>query len=244
MPDERVVCSHLHHVGVALAPRERPVLRKAQCDTGRDEVSRNASMCRPGGHPCWAREVEFATAEPKAVSPLALHESLDYLDALWRNALGSHLLRLRAAAVPGKLATSCESAAEFEVKLSALADIISTFDVSDGLLDPAHRDDANYGKGRTLARLESSLVYRVQQAGAGEEVVGQAKEAVKVLRNAMDLRRGFQHTGSGAAGKLPAAFRTFGLAYPLQSPTVAWARVQSDVLRALESLRQVLRGLE
>ncbi len=60
----------------------------------------------------------------------------------------------------------------------------------------------------------------------------------------MDLRRGYQHTGSGAAGKLPAAFGAFGLPYPPQSPTTAWARIQSEVLRALEMLREVLRGLD
>ena len=70
------------------------------------------------------------------------------------------------------------------------------------------------------------------------------KEGVRILRSTMVLRRGYQHTGSGAAGKLPAAFGAFGLSYPPQSPTMAWARIQSEVLRALEMLREVLRGLD
>lgn len=244
LPDGRVACSHLHHAVVGLVPGERPSILRAYCDIGRDEVSQDAGKCRPGGHACWAKEVEFAASEPSAASPLALHESFDYFDALWKNVMKTHLLRLRGAAGPGKLATQCGSAADLEVKLSALADIINSFDITDADLVPAHRENENYAKGRTLARLESALVNRLGGGAMEGEAIPQVKEGVRVLRSAMDLRRGYQHTGSGAAGKLPAAFAAFGLPYPPTAPSAAWARIQAEVLRALEMLREVLRSLD
>lgn len=236
--------THLHHALLAFVPGSMPDIMEAHCDIGRTEIDQDARKCRPGGHACWVKEVEDAVSEPSAASPLALHESFDYLDALWKNVLKTHLLRLRGAAVPGKLAMPCGSAADFEAKLSALADIINSLDIADGDLALAHRDDQNYGKGRTLARLESALVHRLGAGAVDGEAVRKVKEGVRVLRNAMDLRRGYQHTGSGAAGKLPVAFGAFGLPYPPHSPTMAWERIQSEVLRALEVLREVLRGLD
>ncbi len=244
MPDSRLACIHLHHALVEFVPGSMPSVMEAHCDIGRNEVAQDAGKCRPGGHACWVKEVEFAADEPNAASPLALHESFDYFDALWKGAFGAHILRLRGAAVAGKLATPCGSAAEFEVKLSALADIISSLDIADGDLAPAHRGDENYGKGRTLARLESALMHRVAGAANEADSARPAKGGIRALRNAMDLRRGFQHTGSGAAGKLPSAFRAFGLPYPPPSPMASWARVQGEVLRALETLREVVRGLD
>ena len=121
LPDSRIACAHLHHALVAFNPPAAPAVVRSHCDVGRNEVA-DATKCRPGGHACWVKEVEFTASEPRTASPLALHESFDYLDALWNNVLKTHLLRLRGAAVPGKLATPCASAADLESKLSALAD--------------------------------------------------------------------------------------------------------------------------
>lgn len=243
LPDSRLACAHLHHALVAFNPLAAPAVVRAQCDIGRTEVG-DASMCRPGEHACWVKEVEFAAPEQRTASPLALHESFDYLDALWTNVMKTHLLRLRGTAVVGKLATPCSSATDLESKLSALADIINSFDIADGDLAPAHRTDVNYGKGRTLARLESALVHKLGADTVEDGAVTQVKEGVRVLRSAMALRTGYQHTGGGAAGKLPAAFGAFRVPYPPPSPGLAWARIQSEVLRALEVLREVLRGLD
>lgn len=243
LPDSRLACAHIHHALVAFSPHAAPAVVRARCDIGRNEVS-DASKCRVGGYACWVKEVEFTASEPRTASPLALHESFDYLDALWKNVLKTRLLRLRGAAVVGKLATPCASAADLEMKLSALADIINSFDIADGDLAPAHRADVNYGKGRTLARLESALLHRLGAEGDEDGPAQQVRGGVRVLRSAMALRQGYQHTGGGAAGKLPAAFGAFEVLYPPPSPGMAWARIQSEVLRALEKLREVLRGLD
>lgn len=242
LPDSRLACAHLHHALVAFNPPAPPAVTRAACDIGRTEVG-EASKCRPGGHACWVKEVEFAESEPRTASPLALHESFDYLDALWKNVLKTHLLRLRGAAVVGKLATPCSSATDLESKLSALADIINSFDIADGDLTPAHLAEKDYAKGRTLARLESALLHRLEADVEEDGAARQVREGVRVLRNAMALRTGYQHTGGGAAGKLPGAFGAFGVPYPPPSPGMAWARIQAEVLRALEMLREVLRGL-
>lgn len=243
LPDARLACTHLHHALVTFHPPAPPAVAKSRCDIGRNEVA-DASRCRPGGHDCWVKEVELAVSEPRTASPLALHESFDYLDALWKNVLKTHLLRLRGAAVLGKLATPCESASDLESKLSAVADVMNSFDIADADLSPAHRGHKDYVKGRTLARLESALLNRLGDDAEVGDAVRQVKEGVRVLRSAMALRTGHQHTGGGAAGKLPGAFSALGIPYPATSPGMAWARIQSEVLRALEMLREVLRGLD
>jgi hypothetical protein len=242
-PDSRVACSHLHHGLVGFAGNDMPGIVAARCDIGRTEVM-NAGKCRPGGYACWVKEVAFTEAEPTTASPLALHESFDYLEAVWKNVFRKHLIQLRGAAVVGKLATPCVSSADLEAKLSALADVIKSFSIEDDDLVPGHRAHKDFAKDRTLARLHSALLNRLGAGAEEEGAASQVQEAVRVLRSAVTLRTGYQHTGGGAAGKLPGAFGAFGIPYPPPSPALAWARIQSAVLRALEKLREVLRGLD
>jgi hypothetical protein len=242
LPDSRWACDHLHHavVGFTGGP---PVILKAMCDLGRAEVEAGAHRCRPGGHSCWERTVDLAEGAEQEVAPLALHESIDYLDAMWKGTFGVHLLRLRGAGVLGKLATPCVSQSDFESKLSALADTINSFDVRDEDLEPNHRGDHNYGPGRTLARLRSALAHRASSGAVDEEGLRLGLEGIQVLQKAMALRTAFQHTGGGAAGKLPMVFAAFGLPIPPPAPPASWNRVRGRVLRALDSIRQVLRQL-
>jgi hypothetical protein len=243
MPDSRLVCSHLHHATVLHGNASFPALSGARCDLGRNEIEK-PSACHPAGNACWEREVEFAPATSSVPSPLALHDAFDYFDSLWKNVFRAHILRVRGAAVAGKLATTCTSQADFEVKLSALADIINSLDVADEDLAPEHRESKNHVKGRTLARVESAMAHRLTKAGADAESVERVKAAVRVLRDAMDLRVGYQHTGGDAAGKLPQALARFGVTYPPASGEAAWGRVQERVLGALTGLRSVLRDLD
>ena len=243
LPDARVVCSHLHHATVLMLPDGVPQAKSARCDIGNAQAQQEPAKCRPGGHECWTRIVEFPRRASPVGSPLALHESFDYFDALWNNVFKAHVLRMRSAAVLGKMATPCASQADFEVKLSALADIINLLEVRDDDLSPEHRESENHKKGRTLARVESALARGATDAGMEAGVLERVKAAVTVLRNAMDLRRGYQHTGD-ASGKLPQAFSRFGLAFPPSSGEVAWQRVQEGVLGALAELRDMLRDLD
>jgi diguanylate cyclase (GGDEF)-like protein len=63
LPDSRVACVHLQHAVIGFHPGEMPSVLEAQCNIGRPDVKRDASMCRPGGHSCWAKDVEFAPQE-------------------------------------------------------------------------------------------------------------------------------------------------------------------------------------
>jgi len=240
LPDERWACDHLHHAVVGI-PDEHPVILRAMCDRGRSEVQSGAIKCRPGGHSCWERTVAPAKVIASEAAPLALHESLDYLDAVWKGAFGSHLLQLRGASVVGKLATPCQSRSDLEVKLSALADTMSSFSIQDDDLAPQHRGDANYGPGRTIARLDSALTRWASTKAAEEETVRLAHEGVLTLQRVMALRRGFQHTGGGASGKLPVAFAALGLSVPPPAPDVTWSRVRERVLSAFDAIRRLLR---
>lgn len=243
MPDARIACVHLHHARVGHFEQAPPSLDGAQCDIGRGEVAQ-PDKCRPGGHECCACAVPFAKEPQVETSPLALHEQLDFLDSVWRNVFREHLLHVRATTIAGKLATPCESQQDFEVKLSALADLLNSFEVPDALLADADKTSKDYEKGRTLARVTSALRRRFadEEDGAGMEEA--AKRHIGVLRDAMGLRRGYQHTGSNAAGRLPEMFGHFGLSYPPAAPTEAWARVRSRVVMTLAALRDLVRELE
>lgn len=243
LADARVACSHLHHPTVLLPPDSAPQVSSARCDIGRDGIRQGAAGCRPGGHACWERTVEFRKLPAAVASPLALHEAFDYFDSLWKNVFKTHLLHIRAATVAGKLAMPCATHAEFEVKLSALADIMNSLEIGDEDLNPEHRVSPDHQKGRTLARLESALAHKVTGTGQDLACSARVNAAVTVLRNAMSLRRGYQHSGD-ASKKLPQAFSRFGLAYPPDSGEVAWQRVQARVLGALAELRDVLHDLD
>ena len=99
LPDVRVACSRLHHPTVLVLPDGAPQVTAARCDIGKDEARQEPAKCRPGGHACWSRTVEFLPRPTAVVSPLALHESFDYFDAVWKNVFQVHVLRPRAAAV-------------------------------------------------------------------------------------------------------------------------------------------------
>jgi hypothetical protein len=244
MPDARVSCVHLHHPRMVHSTGgEAPRFAGAECDIGRGEVAQ-PDKCRPGGHGCWACAVPMAPAPSVVTSPLALHEHLDFMDSVWRNVFGEHLLRVRAATVAGKLATPCESQQDFEVKLSALADLLNSLEVSDALLVEADKASKDYEKGRTLARVTSALRRRFTDEEDGPGMEEAAVRHIGVLRDAMGLRRGYQHTGSNAAGRLPEMFGRFGLTYPLADPVDAWSRVRGKVVTSLAALRDIVRELE
>jgi len=59
LPDTRLACMHLQHAIVGIVPGEPPFVLQAQCGAGRNEVRDAPNRCRPGGHPCWAKSVEF-----------------------------------------------------------------------------------------------------------------------------------------------------------------------------------------
>ena len=120
--------------------------------------------------------VAQAPPAPEAVTPLALPDALDRLDLAWRLWRNAPLLRLGRARQAAELALPVQSRADFESRCSALADVISRWDVPAG-------DDPDR---KTLSRLDDLL------AGLPGGP-SQAVDAVASLRRVVQLRNQQQH---------------------------------------------------
>ncbi len=230
VPDKRLACSNFSHARVFHRPGGTSIeLHHALCELNRGEIAQDRTRCRPGGHECWEREVKFEQPADEPQHALALHELLEFVDARWKVAFRNHLLSSRRGLAFGKLATPCETSADFEAKLSALAQVMNSFDVPEKLLKDEHRGKPDYQTGRTFARLESALERALAEDPATVAVV---KRAVAILRDANGLRNDAQHGNIDVASR----YARFGLPYPPPPPSETWARVQSRVAQALHDL--------
>jgi hypothetical protein len=233
LPDTDFLCSHLHHPRVVGGQLDQGELVRslggAICDLGRPEIT-DPQLCKLGGHPCWERVVERHQPAASPSAPLALHDALDFFDAVWELTFARPLLRIKASAGPGRLALSPTTRDEVATAASDLADIFARFDVPDDLLD----DEATkIPKAETLRRLEAALQGR---SGIDRERVG---AAVRVLQAANQVRSGTQH--SGASTKAIAALGRLGVETPVADWPAAWNRVRSVVVQALGELREETR---
>lgn len=227
VPDSRLACSNFCHARVQVRP-ESAELAYASCELDREQIKRDRSACRPGGHECWEREVEIETAPDEAQHALTLHELLELVDARWKSAFRAPLVSSRRGTAFGKLATPCETAADLEGKLSALAHVMKGFEISDSLLQDEHRGRDEYKEGSNLKRMESAL-----ERALGDDVatVAAVKKALTVLREANRLRNGAQH-----GGDVVSQYARFGLPYPPPPAPETWARIVSKVAQALHEL--------
>ncbi len=232
VPDDRLACSNFTHARIFHPPGAPIQLRDALCDRG--EMQQDRTKCRPGGHACWEREVEFEQPEDEPQHALALHELFEFVDARWKSAFGEHLLTSRRAMAFGKLAINpCQTSADLEAKLSALAHVMKGFEVPDELLKEEHLSKEEYQAGSSLNRMESALGRKLASDPATVEGV---RKAIAVLRNANGLRVAAQHETTDVALR----YGRFGLRYPPPSAPETWARVQSKVAQALHDLADAI----
>jgi hypothetical protein len=238
MPDRKIKCINLHHPTVQQPVNGRlPILVRAACDEGRPEIAA-AAQCQPGGNSCWVAEVSTAEGEDSDADPRGLPEALDFLDATWRLAFGKkrHLVRLRRAEDISILASPCSSRAEFKAGISALDDVFKLFMIDDDLLTATDLADPNIKGDKTLNRLTACL-----RARLSEDVIGDALEAIKILRRVNEVRVALQHSGAG--GKLAPALSALGVRQAEDWPE-AWNAVRRRAITALTLLRKALRELE
>ncbi len=229
VPDDRLACSNFRHVAVVHQTNVTTKIVRALCELNRGEKDQDPSRCRPGGHVCWVRDVEFETPEDEPQHALALHELFAFVDARWKVAFGDHLISSRRWMAFATLTTPCETGADFEAKLSALAQVMKGIEVPDELLKDGHKDLDKYGKGKSLARMRSAL----ERGLAGDpDSYATVEKAVDVLHAANRLRAIAQHGGT----EVVAAYERFGLPYPPPPAPERWARVQSRVAQALHDL--------
>jgi hypothetical protein len=203
----------------------------------------NPANCVPGGHDCWARAFE---ADPVPVrgdeSPLSLHESADFLGAVWYAVFKHRLFVPKTITPAAKLASQCTDRVDFEAKCSAVGEVLNSMTVPDGLLVPEHVGDTAHKPGLALARLESAVHHRIKTSGGEASDVERLSESIRWLRKALRIRAGAQH--GAAADELPGIYRHFGIAFPPSSWTDAWAVLRSRVARELSAIREIVARLE
>lgn len=216
VPDARIVCSALHHVSTW--PKDAGVQPVAAMCAAGARTELQPLRCRPGDYECWHREGEDASRAPGPVPPLAIHESLDYFNAVWRIAFDAPLFKPFALATGGVLATPCKSSQDFQVKLSALGEVFNAFSVR---LDAMKAKLAEWGSAK---------------AATADEIADMEK-AVSVLQRLLAIRAGQQH----ARERAETAARALGLHLPPASYGDAWNEVQTLLHDALGDLRRFIR---
>jgi len=242
LPDSAVLCSNLLHPAVKgdLRVNGTTVRRvlSVMCDLGRGEAARDVSQCQAGGHACWQRHVAAERAAAAPVSPLGLPEQLDVQDAYWRLSFGSRsrLLGLTTAAGAASLALPCGSRAEFESRLSALADIIDKLKVDDALL-PAMTDEEKKDKIKgSLDAVDLALQHKLPARHHASIAT-----AVQSLRMVRQVRNIVQH-GIATGGGLTAKLRQIGVHDAPPDWEGAWNTIRAQTADALSTIRNELRS--
>lgn len=239
LPSDQVLCSNLMHpnvVGITGSQRNTVrEVRRAICNGGRLEVQ-DVSKCRAGGHSCWQRRVFLAAPAFIQVSPLELPEQFDVLDAYWRLLFGKkyRLVNLTTTTAPASLSLACSSRAEFESRLSALADIIDKLSVHESLLDFMDLGAQENLHG-SLDKLEAVLNERLHP-----EQRPSVLTALTSLRRIRQARNIIQH-GVTSEGGFTAKMRTIGIHDAPPNWSAAWDSVRIKAANALNVLRDELR---
>lgn len=242
LPESDLLCGNLLHPtlkgdlrGSGLTMRR---VLSVICDLGRREAIDDVSQCQAGGHACWQRHVvaEHAAAEP--VSPLGLPEQFDVLDAYWRLSFGRRyrLLDLTTATGAASLALPCGSRAEFESRLSALADIIDKLRVDEALLPPMTDEERKDKIKGSLDALDIALRHKLAARHHAS-----IDTAVRSLRKVRQARNIIQH-GIATDGGLTAKLRQIGIHDAPPNWEGAWNVVRAQTADAMSAIRNELRS--
>ena len=173
------------------------------------------------------RETEVGLDESEPLPPQALAEALDHLDSVWRNAFGDWLFNHPQLTGVAGLGLAVSSRADFESRLSYLADILKAVRVPDALLDSKSRE--GLAQDASLARLKVAL-----SRGLSTDDAEGALQALEVLSNTNRLRVALQHT---KADDLPTAMARLDLRWP-GDWNENWERLRHRVVRALGDVRR------
>ncbi|REH25975.1 hypothetical protein BCF44_13514 [Kutzneria buriramensis] len=236
LPHTDYICSHLLHpeIGsVAAGGLYQRQVVGALCDQGMSAV-REIQQCRAGGHSCWQRLVELEQPAAESISPLGLAESFDVLDAIWRLAFGrnNRLLALSTATGSAALSLGCANRAEFETRLSALADIVDRLKIDSSLLPVGGSQNDNKG---SLDKLEQCLLNKLPERHRPAVV-----DAIRTIRRIRQARNAIQH-GITEGGGLTAKLRELGIDDAPPRWSEAWDSIRVQMANALTTIRVELR---
>ncbi len=233
-PDDRVVCSMLHHVRTWVITPGRIDVTGTMCGANKKE-SPNAAMCRPGRHECWHRLVEpQAREEVVHLSPLTLPEALGYLDAVWRDAVREGPLLAGNTLAGSLLAMPCRDAADFREKVKGLVD-----GAFDALRVPGGRPRAPAAA--RLAELREFLERWASSREGASDDLRSVKDAISVLEKVNTIRSNLEHSDPHSRGAFEEAKRALGIRLPAGSYREEWDRLVASVVEALRVVREFLR---
>ncbi len=154
---------------------------------------------------------------PPQLSSLALHEAIDYLNAVWRVTEHKDLCRIPRAAAAAKLAGDCTSSDDFDARLTALYGIFSE------LVVPGTKDTKP-------GALKPYLRRRLPPSGPPRAMV-----AVGDLQDFLSLRASRAHPGVDRG--VP-AMRRLGVELPTDDWEGAWRTLAVRMVTALNALRE------
>jgi hypothetical protein len=169
---------------------------------------------------------------PAVASPLGLVAALDYLDATWRLVPDhdARLFTLHSAQRTAQLAFAAATAAEFDSRLSGLAEILRS------VKHPEGQSGSKKQRNQPLAPFERYLLDLLP-----DEAHGRITQAVVVLSDVLTIRDTAQHSAAGARGA--AAFNRLGLDYPASAWAEAWDRIVEVTIQSLDTIREELAAL-
>ena len=228
VPDQRIVCSALHHL-TTLKPAGLIRAHRALCGAGREQF--RPEECQPGENTCWQRRGdETVPSETIRSPPLALHESFDYLDVVWRNVFGQPLLKLNALEVGGLLATPCSGKDDFHKKVNCIVDTFDAFQVP-------------VASGGSLEKMAVHLKAWGEAEGLTPDDLMPVQQAIVVLKKVARLRAGMLHSSSEPARQsFEDAQVTLGVSLPAVSYADAWDHLVARVTEMLSIVRQFVRS--
>ncbi len=234
LPDSRLLCSHLTHADVqSLDWNQARELNGASCHRGEPGVYEDPTACRPGGHDCWELSIDRDRTHLEGpVDPLALPESLDHLDVVWRLTFpeAGRLLNKGTVKDLVSIGLDCDSRAEFEERVVDLADLLTRLNVASDLV-PVEARSAG-----PLLKLRAALEAKDDGTMPGIE------ESIGFLRAIVDIRNGVGH--SGASIRLHANFQILGLSYPPAEWSAAWDGLRLVALASVRRLRDAVAAIQ
>ncbi len=170
------------------------------------------------------------SARPMAApSPLDLVAAIDYLDAVWRLAVhGGHLFELHSAQRTAQLAFAAENENEFQSRLTALGEILRSFQLPAQTRLRKERD-------KPLNALAEYLVSKLPDSET------RLRHAIDTLHAVIAIRDAGQHSAAGSKGA--SALVALGIGFPPASWPEAWATVSGRTIEALDAIREELATL-
>ncbi|WP_182878251.1 hypothetical protein [Microbispora sp. H10670] len=165
---------------------------------------------------------------------MELAEAFDVLDAVWRLAFDKKkpLLSLSMVATPAALSLGCATRAEFEARISDLADLIDRIKVDEAHLRPG--TDKKKEISGSLDALTNCLHHHLDPVQRPA-----VDRAIKTLRTVRQARNAEQH-GLTEGGGLTAKLRDLGVHDAPPNWGAAWDVVRARVVEALTDLRHEL----